>query len=277
MSKNFFFLLLKKINKFFLIIKHYTINLIKAIIFFVLFLVGNSPSSYSNTSNNVKLAANFISNNSNTSTNMLTNFVGDMTGCNINTQQFNNNSSNNNFNNSNYQQQQQNQFYMNKLYTNETVNNQLSSIATPNISRRELLLSELKQHQQQQILMQQQQQQQQLLLQQQQHQQHRQNTYRYDFDDDEDEEEQQERLLYSKRRSITSSPVRYNFNSKSSPPVIMRIDSAKTARLNRLRSSDQQKDSINYNSLYNNNNNSTDQQQINTPSSSTIEPWSKNR
>jgi hypothetical protein len=35
--------------------------------------------------------------------------------------------------------------------------------------------------------------------------------------------QQLQQLRMYKRRSITSSPVRYNFNSKSSPPVTMRI------------------------------------------------------
>ena len=36
-------------------------------------------------------------------------------------------------------------------------------------------------------------------------------------------QQQLQQLRMYKRRSITSSPVRYNFNSKSSPPVTMRI------------------------------------------------------
>ena len=164
---------------------------------------------------------------------MLTNFVGDISGNTYNTmpQQHSHY----------YQQQQQQQlYYLNNKILNESnrtppqQQQQQSNQYASSFARRELLLDELKQHQQQ-IVMQQQQQQ------------------HYDYDEDDLVDD---RLVY-KRRSITSSPVRYNFNSKSSPPVIMRIDSAKTAKLNRLRSYEKQTESN-----YTNSNND----QVNTPS-----------
>ena len=108
-------------------------------------------------------------------------------------------------------------------------------------------------------------------------------SYQYDFDYDDDcnnqYQQQQDNIdqaQYYKRRSITSSPVRFNFNSKSSPPVIMRIDSAKIAKLNRLRSFEQQQqqilnDSNNYHFTYN-----EQQQQVNTTPLSSIQSWPNN-
>lgn len=160
---------------------------------------------------------------------MLTNFVGDISGNTYNTmpQQHSHY----------YQQQQQQLYYLNNKILNESnrtpPQQQQSNQYVSSFARRELLLDELKQHQQQ-IVMQQQQQ-------------------HYDYDEDDLVDD---RLGY-KRRSITSSPVRYNFNSKSSPPVIMRIDSAKTAKLNRLRSYEKQTES-NYTNCNND--------QANTPS-----------
>ena len=40
------------------------------------------------------------------------------------------------------------------------------------------------------------------------------------------QQQQLNQLRFMKRRSITASPVRYNFNSKSSPPTTTRIDSS---------------------------------------------------
>lgn len=167
------------------------------------------------------------------------NFVGDING---------NNSANlNSAHNSNmaqyYQSQQQHLFYLNNKFNNETINKSPTPYSS-SYARRELLLNELKQQQQQ----------------------HQQQPYDY-----EEVDMESDRLFY-KRRSITSSPVRYNFNSKSSPPVIMRIDSAKTAKLNRLRAYEQQQQQqLNESNI----NSSTNyDQQVTTPSN--LQSWPNN-
>lgn len=160
---------------------------------------------------------------------MLTNFVGDISGSSNN----NNSTTNSNNNMSQYYQQQQQFYYLNNKPYNETMNKSPTPYSN-SFARRDVLINQ------------------------------QQPPQSYDIDEDDLDPER----LYYKRRSITSSPVRYNFNSKSSPPVIMRIDSAKTAKLNRLRSYEQQQlnESNNINTNY--------EQQVTTPSN--LQSWPNN-
>lgn len=61
-----------------------------------------------------------------------------------------------------------------------------------------------------------------------------------DKDDSNQQQQQQQnqQLKMFKRRSITSSPVRYNFNSKSSPPVTTRIFDAANIDQSQMSNSD---------------------------------------